>query len=622
MIGSLRWALRFIVLLETVSGFHLHAQLLSVHGNVSTSVIAVRYASITFVDNSDTTRRFSAMTDVLGNYQIGIVAGISSAESLPAGFELEQNYPNPFLSSTAIAYKLSRQTNAQVTIYDILGKEVRRFNLGVQQPGGYDIRWDGSNEMGNHVTAGIYFCRLEVNGKAQVKKMLLGMGQRGASALLPNALSSQRTVAVETATTRYRYGNYAVRIQNADSTFPAITPLQINNVIVQSDTTLNFTVSSANFYPAVVYADSIQQYIRGFGGANILNWRPDLTAADVAKAFGADPGQIGMSILRLRVPYNQAEFGQQVASAQLAASYGAIVMASPWTPPAWMKSNNNIVGGTLNDTSYSSYALHLKAFADFMSSSGVPLYAISVQNEPDITVTYESCSWNAQQMRTFIRNNASIIGTRIILPESFNFNHTISDAILNDSLTASNVAIIGGHIYGGGLQSYPLAASKGKELWMTEHLVLDTLWTDALGTAKEIHDCMTVGMNAYVWWYIKRFYGPVGEDGNITKRGYAMSQFARFVRPGFTRVMTTINPRQVVDVSAYKRNSQIVIVALNRNSTTTSQTFIIKNGSVVSFSPYVTSSTKNCLRESDVPLIGDNLTVTLDALSVTTFVSN
>ena len=385
---------------------------------------------------------------------------------------------------------------------------------------------------------------------------------------------------------------------------------------------LNFTVSTPTFFPAVVYRDSVQQYIRGFGGANILPWRPDMTAADVDKCFGSGPGQIGMTILRLRVPNSSSEFAPQVATAQRAIANGAIVMASPWSPPAWMKSNNNIVGGYLNDTSYASFALHLKSFVDFMWSNGAPLYGISVQNEPDITVTYESCDWDSAQMRKFVRNNASVIGTRIIVPESFQFRRPISDAILNDSVAAGNVAIIGGHIYGGGLAPYPLAVSKGKELWMTEHLILDTMWTDALGTGKEINDCMNAGMSAYLWWYIKRFYGPLSESGNITKRGYVMSQFARFVRPGFTRVAATPITRYNIDVSAYTRDSTIVIVALNRGANAVTQSFVLRNGNAGVFARYVTSATKNCMQESDVAVRTNSFIVTLDAQSISTFVSN
>ena len=54
--------------------------------------------------------------------------------------------------------------------------------------------------------------------------------------------------------------------------------------------------------------------------------------------------------------------------------------------------------------------------------------------------------------------------------------------------------------------------------------------------AKEIHDCMNVGWVAYVWWYIRRSYGPIDESSNITKLGYVMAQYARYIRPGYSKV--------------------------------------------------------------------------------------
>lgn len=367
---------------------------------------------------------------------------------------------------------------------------------------------------------------------------------------------------------------------------------------------------------------SPQQVIRGFGGVNMPGWIPDMTVDQVNKAFGSGDGQIGMTILRIRVPFDPAQFHLEVPTAQRAIALGARVIASPWTPPPLMKSNNNIVGGTLNTASYAAYAAHLKAFADTLARNGVPLHAISVQNEPDVTVTYESYDWNASQMLAFVKNNAPTIGVNILVPESYNFNHTISDAILNDPAAAANVAIIGGHIYGGGITSYPLAVSKGREVWMTEHLETSTDWTGALFTAKEIHDCMNAGMNAYLWWYIRRFYGPIDDSSNVTKWGYVISQYARFVRPGFTRVGATAYPRNHIYVTAYRNGSNVVIVVVNHGSPSVNQTFTVRNGTVTAFTPYVTSSTKDCVQEADIAVSDGVFTASLDRESVTTLVSN
>ncbi|MGD0590147.1 MAG: T9SS type A sorting domain-containing protein [Bacteroidota bacterium] len=379
---------------------------------------------------------------------------------------------------------------------------------------------------------------------------------------------------------------------------------------------------------ATVYFDSACQVIRGFGAANILPWRPDMTADQVNTAFGTGDGQLGFTILRLRVPYTDdtTEFAAQVPSAALAESMGAIVFASPWTPPPAMKSNTNIVGGMLSESSYADYAAHLKRFADYMAAHGAPLYAISLQNEPDANVTYESCYWNATQFLNFTKNNAASIGLRIIMPESESFVHQLSDSTLNDSAAAANVSIIGGHLYGASPASYSLATGKGKDLWMTEYLSLDTTWSGVLATGQQINDCMKAGMNAYVYWYIIRYYGPINENGIVTKRGYVMSQYSKFVRPGFTRVYTASNVVRGPSISftAYRNNSQLVIVAVNPSSSSTTQTFNIPRltgGSAV-FTPYVTSATKNCNQGINITASNDSLTATLDGSSITTFVAN
>ncbi len=174
---------------------------------------------------------------------------------------------------------------------------------------------------------------------------------------------------------------------------------------------------------------------------------------------------------------------------------------------------------------------------------------------------------------------------------------------------------------------------------MTEYLInspgsgpnMDTSWNAALQTANSINNCMNASMSAYVWWYIVRYYGPIsdgtnnsGNKGDITKKGYAMSQFARFVRPGYYRVDATANPQTNVYVTAYKDTSKIVIVAVNNNSSSVNQSFSLQNQaglSAVGFIPYITSASKNCVQESNIALSNGSFTAALDASSITTFVS-
>ena len=351
---------------------------------------------------------------------------------------------------------------------------------------------------------------------------------------------------------------------------------------------------------------------------------------EIETAFGAEDGQLGFTILRLMIEPNSASWSQNVRTAMKASDMGVLIFASPWNAPTGMLETVNGLKRVIHDR-YEDYAYHLEEFNYFMESKGVPIYAISVQNEPDYG---DWTRWTAQEMLTFIKDYASIIGTKVMAPESFQFRRGMSDPLLNDSSACANLDIVGGHIYGGGVAPYPLAESKGKEIWMTEHYTdsqnSGNLWPMALAVGKEIHDVMTAGMNADVWWYIVRFYGPIsdgtndsGKKGEVTKRGYIMSQYSRFIRLGYHRVECNSYPQSSIYVSAYKdsSSSKVVVVALNYGIRDKDQTFTFQNGHVEMLTPYVTSETKNCERENEIPVSNNSFSITLAARSITTFVA-
>ena len=611
------------------------AQTFKVTGTVSTSTGPVKDALIVFVNNQDTSQAFSAVTDTNGYYQLDLITSVtSSGEALPSKFELGQNDPNAFSSATDIPYKLKSQSDVRVTIYDILGREVREFSVGAQTPGIHSITWNGRNNFGVKVATGIYFYRLQVNGESMVKKMVFDEGEKNILLPSPATFLSMNPGVKKKAAIELQSGIYSVQVNDEASTYPKILPQNFYNIEIQGDTTLNFSVSTP--IQDVVYLDSTQQIIRGFGAANIVQWRPDMTPAEIQTAFGNGPGQLGFTILRLRIPPDSTSFRLNVPTAKAAYSLGAKIIATPWTAPAWMKSNNSTIGGTLDTSAYTAYAAHLKAFADTMSNNGVPLYAVSVQNEPDAHVGYESCFWNATQFLNFMKYNAPEVGVPVFMPESESFVHQLSDSTLNDPIAVSHVAFVGGHLYGVSPSSYPLALSKGKELWMTEHLTTTTdssngwstnpvyEWPAALPVAKEINDCMNANMSAYVWWYIIRFYGPIDENGNITKRGYIMAQYSKFIRPGFYKVACNYIPQKNVYITAYKdsASSKVVIVAVNMSSSTLYQNFAFQNGNISSFTPYTTSAAKDIQQGSNLTVINGSFAAALEPSSITTFISN
>jgi glucuronoarabinoxylan endo-1,4-beta-xylanase len=172
-----------------------------------------------------------------------------------------------------------------------------------------------------------------------------------------------------------------------------------------------------------------------------------------------------------------------------------------------MKDNANTVEGSLLASQYGNYGLYLNGFAAYMGTNGAPLAAISIQNEPDTSVTYESAVWTPVQLQTFCHNNAgTITNAPVLMPESESYDTNFSQPTLNDPAAAASVTYIGGHLYGNGnagvpIADYPDAHNKGKPTWMTEFLVNDETIGTAITTAKQIHDCLTIGnMSAYIWW--------------------------------------------------------------------------------------------------------------------------
>ncbi|WP_081832196.1 glycoside hydrolase family 30 beta sandwich domain-containing protein [Bacillus sp. UNC125MFCrub1.1] len=375
-----------------------------------------------------------------------------------------------------------------------------------------------------------------------------------------------------------------------------------------------------------------RQVIRGFGGMNHPAWIGDLTAPQRETAFGNGQNQLGFSILRIYVDENRNNWSREVATAKRAIEHGALVIASPWNPPSSMVETFNRNGSPakrLKYNQYAAYAQHLNDFVTYMKNNGVNLYAISVQNEPDYA--HEWTWWTPQEILRFMRENAGSINARVIAPESFQYLKNISDPILNDPQALRNMDILGAHLYGTQISQlpYPLFKQKGagKELWMTEVYYPNSdnnsadRWPEALGVSEHIHQSMVEGdFQAYVWWYIRRSYGPMKEDGMISKRGYNMAHFSKFVRPGYVRIDATKSPESNVFVSAYKGNNQVVIVAINKNNAGVNQHFVVQNGSVSQASRWVTSGSSNLQPGTDLNISGNQFWAHLPAQSVTTFV--
>lgn len=396
----------------------------------------------------------------------------------------------------------------------------------------------------------------------------------------------------------------------------------------------NVPVKKLSVDPTTIY-----QTIVGFGGANQMWGTQFPGASDMKSAFGTGESDLGLSIFRIRVASDPAEWPFIVSVAQEAKKYNAKILASPWSPPPALKSNKSDVGGYLLEENYKTFANHLNAFIDYMASNNVVIDAVSIQNEPDIRVSYESCDWSVLQMLNFLKNYGHLIkNAKVAAPESFNFNPSFTNAVLDDEAVASHVDIVAGHIYGGGLGAFPKAEEKGKEIWMTEYLLnqnatsqwsqlsADVIWDETLQMLNTVHQAMTHNWNAYIWWYVKRYYSFIGDgtqgttSGEILKRGYAFSHFSKFVRPGYVRIKVEF-PLEDVLVTAYRGEGKTIVVLINTGAAAIGNIGLtVGEETPASAEVYVTSLSAN-RSKTMVHAQGDNLIISLAPKSVTTVVT-
>lgn len=382
---------------------------------------------------------------------------------------------------------------------------------------------------------------------------------------------------------------------------------------------------------AVINLNTTHQEIMGFGGMNHPTWAGDLTSAQRDTAFKNGSNQLGFQVLRIWIDSNRNNWYKELATAKAAIAAGAIVFATPWNPPSDMcetfykSGDSNAI--RLKHDKYAAYASHLNDFVTYMKNNGVNLYGISIANEPDYG--HDWTWWTESEIVTFLKYYAGSINCRIIAPESFSYNKSYYNAILNDSSALAQVDIIGTHLYGTSYNNfaYPLYKQKAssKQLWMTEVYTPNSSssadkWPEAINVAEHVHKAMVNDFQTYVWWYIRRSYGPMKEDGTISKRGYCMAQFSKFIRRGYKRVSATENPNTNVYVSAYTGDGKAVIVAVNSGSSDVSQKFTVNGKTITNVDRYRTSGSENLAKTSNLALTGNGFWAYMPANSVSTFV--
>jgi glucuronoarabinoxylan endo-1,4-beta-xylanase len=402
---------------------------------------------------------------------------------------------------------------------------------------------------------------------------------------------------------------------------------------------------------ATINWTDVRQSIDGFGGSS-ADFLTSLTPAQ-ADFFFTTSG-IGLSILRTQIIPDlatcNAEFheggcsnsnGQilngELGTAQLAVARGAIVFSTPWSPPGAYKSNGSFRnGGHLLSSHYSDWAKEIATYVPMMTNHGVPIYAVSVQNEPNGTADYGSCMYIAQEIHDFVPYLYSALqsvgagSTKIMIAEESGWAVDLTSTAMADPKVASEVGIIAAHGYAGKIKAYRTGRAR---LWQTEvssqSPTYDGSMTDGMSWAVKIHDYLAdANVNAWVWWFLTDMPRQ-GEgtdnaaltdiNGNIPKRAYVSGQWSKFVRPGWSRIGTSYFG--FLRITAFKdpEGHSFAIVAVNPSARAVRQTFSLHGFSANAITPWITSANLSLTVQAPVSVSGTSFSYTLPPLSVTTF---
>ncbi|MGA7909364.1 MAG: hypothetical protein WCA16_18300 [Candidatus Sulfotelmatobacter sp.] len=432
--------------------------------------------------------------------------------------------------------------------------------------------------------------------------------------------------------------------------------LSVRSMVALSLVALVILVWSDPSRTAVIHWTEEHQVIDGFGASCADFYEP--LPPEMADFFFTTSG-IGLSLLRIQVVPSAADcksfFGRdggecldvksgatilngELAIARQAAVRGVTVWSTPWSPPAAMKSNASFVhGGFLLPASYAAWAESLAGYVKLMKANSVPIYAMSVQNEPDLATDYGSAAFTAQQLHDFVPylhsalQSAGAGSTRIMIAESSQWDFSLAKAALADPAVASDVGILAAHGYvSRGITALP---NFGKHVWQTEDssqsATYDGSMTDALAWASKIHQYLTVAqVNAWHWWFLSD--GPKYGNGtdnaaltdmnlNYPKRTYMTGQWSKFVRPGWYRTGVSYSGPLLITAFRDSGGQAFAIVVVNSTRGTISQTFSLNGVAASSVTPWITSPSLSLAEQTPVAVSGGNFSYRLPASSVTTF---
>jgi glucosylceramidase len=287
-----------------------------------------------------------------------------------------------------------------------------------------------------------------------------------------------------------------------------------------------------------------------------------------------------------------------IKQAIIAAGGKLTLFASPWSPPAWMKDNNDMKhGGKLKPEYRRSWANYYVKFIKAYEQRGIPVWGLTVQNEPMATQRWESCIWTADEERDFIKQylgptmKKQGLGSKkiIIWDHNRDLMFQRANTVLSDPEAAKYVWGTGFHWYAPDnfenvkrvQESFP-----GKNLLFTEAtnypFSLDTIyewkWGENYGR-NMVNDFNNGAVGWTDWNVLLDEHGGPNHVNNYcfaplhgnTKTGelyymnayYYIGHFSKFIRPGAKRIVSSSNRDRLQTTAFVNPDGKIAVVVLN-----------------------------------------------------------
>jgi glucosylceramidase len=386
--------------------------------------------------------------------------------------------------------------------------------------------------------------------------------------------------------------------------------------------------AGTNQYPTINADEAVTyQVMDGFGfsltggSAYLINKLPAANREALLKElFSSDSNSISISYLRISIgasdlsssvfSYDDLPEGQtdvNLAHFSLAADKTDLIpvlksilqinpkikiLGSPWSPPVWMKSNKSSVGGSLLPEYYPVYSKYLVRYITEMKSEGIPIDAITIQNEPLNPNNNPSLLMLASEQRDFIKNNlgpdfqSAAIATKIILYDHNCDHPEYATSILSDADAARYVNGSAFHLYAGNISalSQVHAAYPEKDVYFTEQWVGgpgnfagDLKWhiqNLVVGATRnwsknvlEWNLASDAAYNPHTNGGCTQCEGAITIDASITRNVsyYIIAHASKFVPAGSVRIASNM-PDNLPNVAFKIPDGRIVLIVLNSGS--------------------------------------------------------